>query len=157
MTVARKLTKYLKQNKIKFETISHPESFTAQQTAQAERAPGKTMAKVVMVKADDKDVMAVLPATHRLNEQRFKKLLGVKKMRLSTEEEFEKLFDDCEVGAMPPFGNIYDVPFYVDQTLAQNDNIVFNAGTHRESVKIAFRDYERLVDPELCSFAVKTA
>jgi len=156
MTIARKLNEYLKTNRVRFEVISHPEAFSAQMVAQVEHAPGRTLAKVVMVKAGRQVVMAVLPATHRLDEHRFKKLLGVKQVRLATEKEFEKLFDDCEVGAIPPFGNIYSVPLYVDQTLAQNNNIVFNAGNHRESVKISFRDYERLVEPELCSFAVKT-
>jgi len=157
MTIAKKLSAYLDEKKIRYERIVHSKAYTAQETAQAEHAPGKAFAKVVMVRADNRSVMAVMPATHRLDLEQFKKLLRARSLRLATEEEFEKLFADCEVGAMPPFGNIYKLPVYVDQSLSDDENIVFNAGTHRESVKISFSDYQKLIRPQVCSFAVKMA
>jgi Ala-tRNA(Pro) deacylase len=157
MRVPTVLLDFLKQQRIKFDVVSHGAAFTAQETAHAEHAPGMSMAKVVMLKADGKDVMVVMPAPYRLHEGRMKRLIGARKIRLATEREFRKLFPDCEVGAMPPFGNIYDIPFYVDFSLSQNEHIIFNAGSHRKSIRMSFEDYEKLVNPVLCSFAVSIA
>jgi len=149
MSVTKKLDDFLKTNKVKFEKITHAETFTSQETAQVEHLPGKEVAKVVMAKADGKDIMAVLPASFKLDLTKLKKLVGAKDVRLASEQEFTKLFPDCDKGAMPPFGNLYKVPFYVDSALAENSEIVFNAGTHKESIKMAYKDYARLAKPEL--------
>ena len=149
MSVTKKLADFLKTNKVKFEKITHAETFTSQETAQVEHLPGKEVAKVVMAKADGKDVMAVLPASFKLDLNKLKKLVRAKDVRLASEQEFTKLFPDCDKGAMPPFGNLYEVPFYVDSALAENSEIVFNAGTHKESIKMAYKDYARLAKPEL--------
>ncbi len=152
--ISEKLERYLRERGVDFEVISHPAAFTAQQTAEAEHAPGKMQAKVVMVKVDDQPAMAVLPADHRLDLERLREVLGARKVHLMAEPEFEALFTDCEVGAMPPFGNMYQLPLYVDQRLAENKWILFNAGTHQEGIKMAFQDYERLVRPILLSLTV---
>ncbi len=149
MSVTKKLDDFLKTNKVKFEKITHAETFTSQETAQVEHLPGKEVAKVVMAKADGKDIMAVLPASFKLDLTKLKKLVGAKDVRLASEQEFTKLFPDCDKGAMPPFGNLYKVPFYVDSALAENSEIVFNAGTHKESIKMAYKDYARLAKPEV--------
>lgn len=153
MTCPSKLTDYLEKQGVPCERMEHPEAFTAQQTAQAEHVPGRMQVKVVMVKVDGVEAMTVMPSTHRLNLDQLKKLLGAQEVRLMTEQEFGKLFPDCEVGAMPPFGNLYDVPLYVDQSLSESEYVVFNAGSHHESMKISFREYERLVRPVLLTFA----
>ncbi len=115
------------------------------------------MAKVVMVKADDQDVMTVLSAADKLSLNKLKNLIGAKEVRLASEEEFKALFPDCEVGAMPPFGSLYRVPFFVDMGLAENKFIIFNAGTHRESVKISYKDYAKIAQPEIVQFAAEGA
>ena len=145
MSIVKKLDDLLKKSKIKYEKITHAETFTSQETAQVEHIPGRELAKVVMVKADGKDVMMVVSGHHKVDLGKAKKLLKAKDVRLATEQEFISLFPDCEKGAMPPFGGLYDVPFYVDKTIAENDTIVFNAGTHRESIKMAYKDYEKVV------------
>lgn len=155
MSVAQKLTEFLRQTRTGFETIPHTKTFTAMETAQAEHVPGRMVAKVVMVKADGKAVMAVLPATHHLDWRRLRELLGTPDLHLMSEPEFEKMFSDCEVGAMPPFGNLYGLPVYVDGSLAEDEVILFNAGTHEDSMKITFRDYVRLVKPIVGWFADK--
>jgi len=152
MSVAKKLEEVLKANKAKYEKIVHAEAFTSQHTAQAEHTPGKIVAKVVIVKADGKDAMLVVPSTHKLDLNKVKKYLGAKDARLASEQEFEKLFPDCEKGAMPPFGELYTVPLYVDDSLTHNDVIVFNAGTHRESVKMAYKEYDRIAKPKVGDF-----
>jgi Ala-tRNA(Pro) deacylase len=152
MSVAKKLEEILKANKAKYEKIVHAETFTSQHTAQAEHAPGKTVAKVVMVKADGKDAMLVVPSTHKLDLGKVKKYLGAKDARLASEEEFARLFPDCEKGAMPPFGELYSVPLFVDESMTHNDAIVFNAGTHRESLKMPYREYDRVAKPKIGEF-----
>jgi Ala-tRNA(Pro) deacylase len=149
MSISKKLMEILDKNKVKYEKILHQETFTSQETAQAEHVSGKKMAKVVMTKVDGKDVMAVLPASFKLDVNKLKRLLRAKEARLATEKEFERLFPDCEKGAMPPFGNLYGIPCYVDSQVAQNDKIVFNAGSHKESVKMSYADYEKIVKPVL--------
>ena len=153
MSVAQKLTEYLRLTRTGFEAIPHTKTFTAMETAQAEHVPGRMVAKVVMVKADGKVIMAVLPATHHLDWKRLRELLGTPDVRLMSEQEFEQLFTDCEVGAMPPFGNLYGLPVYADGSLAEDEVIAFNAGTHEDSMKMTFRDYVRLVRPIVGWFA----
>ncbi len=152
--ISKKLERYLEERGADvFEVIPHPEAFTAQRTAEAEHAPGRMQAKVVMVKVDGQPTMAVLPANHRLDLERMREALDARKVHLMAEPEFEALFPDCEAGAMPPFGEMYNLPMYVDQRLSENDWILFNAGTHRESIRMTFRDYERLVRPALLPLA----
>ena len=149
--ISEQLERYLREHGVDFEVVPHRVAYTAQETAQREHMSGKRQAKVVMVRVDDKPTMAVLPADQRLDLEAMRETLDARKVRLMAEPEFEALFTDCEVGAMPPFGNMYHLPVYVDQRLAENEFILFNAGSHSESVKMAFKDYERLVRPTLFS------
>jgi len=146
------VAKFLKREKVKFQLRHHPARFTAQEVAAAEHITGEEVAKVVIVKADDAFAMCVLPATYVLDMKRAKKALGAKSVRLATEEEIAGLFPDCEVGAMPPFGAEYHLPVYVEEHLSEDEQILVPAGTHEDSVLLAWADYERLAQPKVASF-----
>ena len=154
MECRAKLEKYLHDNGVEFQVMTHRTSYTAQETAAAQGVKGREVAKVAMVHADSRIVMLVLPASFRIDFAKLKGLLGAREPRLATEEEFSGLFPDCNTGAMPPFGNLYDVPVYVDRSLAEDPEIVFPIGTHRETMKIAYKDYVRLAQPIIADFAV---
>ena len=152
MDILNRLSDFFEKHKVKYEFIKHPVAYTAQETAEQEHVSGRQLAKVVMVRVDGKDVMAVLPASSRLSLHKLKGLLGARDVRLESEEEFKRLFPDCEVGAMPPFGDLYELPFFVDMSLAENKFIVFNAGTHQDTIKMDYRDYARIAEPDLVEF-----
>lgn len=135
----------------------HRTAYTAQELAQEEHVPGKMVAKTVVVKIDDGFALAVMPATARADFARLKSALGAKEVRLATELEFTGLFPDCEVGAMPPFGNLYGVPVYVDEALARDEEIIFNAGTHQDTIRMRYADFERLAQPRVFAFALARA
>ena len=148
---AQKLKNYLDQHGIQYVTISHSPAYTAQRIAELAHIPGKELAKTVIVKIDDKFAMAVLPASRRVNLRHLKKAIGADEVVLSSEREFKELFPDCEVGAMPPFGNLYDMGVYVAEQLTEDDEIAFNAGSHTELVRMAYTDYAKLVTPQVVS------
>jgi Ala-tRNA(Pro) deacylase len=150
-----KLKKLLEEKKVKYEAIKHEEAFTAQEIAATTHTPGKEMVKVVILNGDEKFFMAVLPASYRIDIEKLKGIVNVKNLRLSTEEEFERLFPDCEVGAMPPFGNLYNIGVYVDKVLSEDETIVFLVGNHKESIKMKYKDFTKLVKPNVEEFAVK--
>lgn len=154
MKLPKQLIDCLKENKVRYEVLHHPEAVTAQRIAQAERVKGRQHAKVVMIKSSDQHVMTVLPADHQIDLQKLKTTLG-QPVSLDSEKEFKSLFPDCAVGAMPPFGNLYGVPTYVDKSLAEEEFIVFEAGTHTDAIKLSYRDYEKVVKPRVTDFAVK--
>lgn len=153
MKCRERLEQYLRENGVGFEVMTHSQAFTMQEVAAALHVPGKQVAKVVIVRADEEMAMLVLPAPCRLNTAKARGLLGVKKVHLAKEKEFADLFPDCAIGAMPPFGNLYDVPVYVDQSLAEESDIVFRVGTHREVMKVAYADFSRLARPTVGEFA----
>lgn len=148
----KKLKELLDQEGVKYVVISHSPAYTAQEIAASAHIPGKELAKTVMVKIDGKMAMAVLPASCQVNFERLKKETGASKMELATEQEFKDLFPDCDVGAMPPFGNLYGMKVFVARNLTEDEEIVFNAGSHRELMKLAFKDFSRLVKPEELDF-----
>ena len=143
---------YLKKEKVKFERMSHPEAFTSQEVAAAQHVAGRALAKAVVVKADEKYALAVLPAIYKVNFKALAKLLGTKKASLATEEEMQKLFPDVEVGAEPPFGNLYNVETVVEEHLSEEPEIVFQAGTHKDTIKIKYADYAKLASPKVGQF-----
>lgn len=145
----KKIHDYLKQNKVAYTTISHPVAYAAREISHLCHIPESQLAKTVVVYAGKKIVMVVLPASDSIDFYRLKKELNENDVTLTSEQEFSKLFPDCEVGAMPPFGELYDMRVYVDQNLAKNQQITFNAGTHDELIKIAFGDFVSLVHPEM--------
>jgi len=153
----RKLTSYLDQNGKKYVVVTHSRAYTSQEVAASAHIPGKEMAKTVIVKTDGDMKMVVLPSTHNVDFDAIKEKLGVGEAELASEEEFEDLFPDCELGAMPPFGNLYDMDTIVAESLTENKQIAFNAGTHKETVKMSYSDYEELVGPKIMSIGVKQA
>ena len=150
MSIPQNLARFLEDRKIPFRTKTHPEAFTAQQAAQASHVPGSSFAKSVIVNVDGKIWMAVVPATERVDLKRMQECLGAKKIRLSSEAEFAPLFTDCDIGAMPIFGSLYDIPVLVSHELTGNEEIVFTAGTHREIVQIRVSDYLAAEQPKVC-------
>lgn len=152
MDCRERLEAYLKENKVPFEVMTHEETFTMQEVAAALHVSGKQVAKVVMAKADGEMVMLVLSSPDRLDFSKTGVLLGAKNVRLAKEEEFGDLFQDCEVGGMPPFGNLYGVPVYINKDLTEEEDILFRVGTHTEVMKIAYRDYARLAEPKTGEF-----
>jgi Ala-tRNA(Pro) deacylase len=154
MTISKRLKDYLEKNQVPYELGYHTMVYTAQEIAAAQHVPGKEMAKVVMVKADGKMVMLVLPASYRVEVKKLKGVLNCKRVRMVKEKEFEELFPDCEIGAMPPFGNLYNLEVWVDKVLTEDASIVFQAGSHVETLKIRYGDYARLVSPKVAEFSV---
>ena len=147
-----RLESYLRDNHVPFEVQHHARVYTAQEIAASEHIPGKVLAKVVMVKADDRIVMLALPASYRVHESTLGPVLGARDVRLAREDEFASTFPDCEVGAMPPFGNLYGVPVVVDKALAEDETIVVQAGTHTDTLSLKYRDFARLVQPTVAEF-----
>jgi Ala-tRNA(Pro) deacylase len=145
--------KYLNQSHIEYQIISHIPTYTSHNTAQATHVPESELAKTLVVRAGQQFWMAVLPADHRLSERLLKRVLEVHHVHLATEEELEEFFPNCEVGAMAPFGNLYGLSVIVDQSLTERGEIVFNACTHTEAVRMKFADFERLVKPLIGAIA----
>ena len=150
---ARKLKELLDGQGVKYVCITHSPAFTAPEIAASAHIPGKQLAKTVVVKLDGKMAMAVLPANAGVDFNALAALAGVRAATLATEEEFADLFPECEVGAMPPFGNLYGMPVFAEQALAEDDEIAFNAGSHKELIKLAYADFERLAQPTVGPFA----
>jgi Ala-tRNA(Pro) deacylase len=147
--LSRQLQDFLSENHVPYDVINHPSTVTAQQTAQVAHVSGYQVAKTVIVKLDDKMAMAVLPAPEYLDLDLLKAVAGAKKVRLAHEYEFKNEFPGCEVGAMPPFGNLYHMDVFVEEELSENAEITFNAGSHTELIRIAYRDFEDLVQPKV--------
>jgi Ala-tRNA(Pro) deacylase len=153
MPILGKLRELLEGNKVAYSVHSHPEAYTAQKIAALAHIKGRMLVKVVMVKAGDALVMVALPADRRLDLDRVRGVLG-NDVRLATEAEFREAFPGCDVGAMPPFGNLFGMPLYVDRSLEQDEEIVFNAGTHTLTARMALSDYLRLARPHMAEVSV---
>lgn len=149
----KKLREFLDKNNVKYVAVSHSPAFTAQEIAASAHIPGKELAKTVVIKADGKMALAVLPASFQVNFPRLAQAIGAKQVELAEESEFRDRFGESELGAMPPFGNLYDMDVYVAHVLAEDDQIAFNAGSHTELIKLAYADFERLARPEEICFA----
>jgi len=144
-----KLKEYLDSENIKYVSIIHSRAYTAQETAESAHIPGKELAKTVMVKLDGELAMAVLPASERIDFELLRGAANVSNADLADENEFNSLFPESEVGAMPPFGNIYGMDVYVEESLTEDREISFNAGSHSELIKLSYSDFERLVRPKI--------
>jgi Ala-tRNA(Pro) deacylase len=155
MPVLKRLRSYLDANKIPYEVVSHPKAYTARDVAQTLDVPGKLVAKVVMVKADSYFVMSVLPSTWRVDMKRLRDVLEARDVRLATEPEITNLFPDCQVGTMPPFGNLYGVEVYVDQLLTEDESNVIEDGTYVGAIKLRYKDFANLVRPKVAVFHVE--
>jgi Ala-tRNA(Pro) deacylase len=150
---AKKLKEFLDSHQVKYESISHSKAYTAQKVAASAHIPGKELAKTVMVKVDGNMAMAVLPASFQVDFDQLKKSSGAIRVELASEADFKDLFPDCEIGAMPPFGNLYNMDVYVAESLAEDEEIAFNAGSHSELIQMSYKDFERLVKPKTLKFS----
>lgn len=150
---AQKLRRYLDANDVRYLTIQHSPAYTAQDIAEAAHVSGKVLAKTVVLKVEGALVMAVLPATHKVDLEMMREALGASKVELAHESDFATAFPGCEVGAMPPFGNLWDVPVYVAEVLTDDEQIAFNAGTHTELIQMSYEDFHRLVRPKVVHLA----
>lgn len=148
-----RLKEFLDSNNVKYVTIIHSLAFTALDIAQSAHIPARELAKTVIIKINGDPTMVVVPAAYRVKLDLLREAFDTPNVELASEREFSNLFPDCEVGAMPPFGNLYDLPVFVAESLTEDNEIAFNAGSHSEVVKIAYRDYESLVQPSLVVLA----
>ena len=153
----RRLRNFLEKEQISYYHQYHAPVFAAKDVATEEHISTRVMAKTVVIKADGQYALAVIPAASRIDVTKLKTALGVKHARLASEIEFTAMFPDCEIGAMPPFGNLYDVPVYCEASLAKDKEIVFNAGTHADTIRIKFSDFTRLAQPRILAFATDHA
>lgn len=142
-----RLKEYLNRENVKYVTIQHSKAYTAHEVAVSAHIPHKELAKTVMLKIDGEMAMMVIPASSQVDLERLKVAVGSADVELAAEEEFEDEFPDCEVGAMPPFGNLYGMKVFMSQALREDDEIAFNAGSHTELIRLAYQDFERLVQP----------
>jgi Ala-tRNA(Pro) deacylase len=149
---AKKLKEFLDKNNIKYTSIKHSPAYTAQEIAANSHISGKEIAKTVVVKIDGRKAMAILPASFKIDFEALMNVTGSETIDLANEEEFKAIFPDCEIGAMPPFGNLYNIDVYVAGKLAEDEEIAFNAGTHRELIRMNYKDFERLVKPKVMEF-----
>ncbi len=149
---AKKLKKFLKSRKVKYKAISHSPAYTAQEIAASAHVPGRELAKTVIINVDGTMAMAVMPAPEQIDFKLLKKSLGAKRVKLAGEKEFADSFPECEPGAMPPFGNLYDMDVYVAKSLTEDEQITFNAGSHSELIRLAYKDFETLVEPKVVKF-----
>jgi len=154
---ATKLKEFLDSQNVKYVNISHSAAYTAQEIAASAHIPGQELAKTVMVRLDGKLTMAVLPASYKVDLNALKQATRTNQVELAGEQEFRSQFPECELGAMPPFGNLYDLQVYVDQSLTKDDTIAFNAGSHTELIKLSYKDFESLVRPKILKFAALQA
>lgn len=152
----KRLKEYLDENNVKYITISHSPAYTAQEMAAKAHLPGKEIAKTVLIKIEGKLAMAVLPGSFKINFEELKRVIGIGNVRLADEHEFIDRFPDCEVGAMPPFGNLYGIDVFVANNLAEDEEIAFNACSHSQMIKMSYADYERLVKPVRLEFAFQS-
>ena len=153
MPICEKLKKYLDDNKIRYVVVAHSRAYTAQEIAASVHIKGKNLVKCVMIDGDQKYYMVTISANHKINMEKLKQVLQVKHVKLAQEHDFKELFEDCEVGAMPPFGNLYNIPVLVDQTLYTDGDIAFNGGNHSTVVKMSFQDFDQLVNPQKVAIA----
>ncbi len=148
----KKLKEYLDNQGIEYVAINHSLAYTAQRIAAAAHISGKDLAKTVMLKVDGKMKMAVLPASCKINMEQLREAINAGIIEIASEKEFKDLFPECEVGAMPPFGNLYGMDVFVAEKLTEDEEIAFNAGSHRELIKLSFKDYQKLVNPKIIKF-----
>jgi len=153
MSVSRRISEYLDTQRIGYEAIHHPQAFTAQEAAHTMHISGKKLAKAVVLRGDDRLVMAVLPASHRLLVRELQAAVSAKHLQMVDEAELAKIFPDCESGAIPPFGNLYGMETWVDRAVSEAEEIVFCAGTHVDCLRMKFADFAKLAQPQVSSFS----
>ena len=149
MNTPARLEKYLAERHVPYTRTTHRLAYSAQGVAAAQHVAGRKVAKAVILKTEDQFLMVVLPAPMKVDLYLLREELPFKHLELADEWEFGRLFPDCQLGAMAPFGNLYGLPVYVEESLAREDEIVFNAGTHVDTIRMKYKDFDRLVGPTL--------
>ena len=149
----QKLKEFLDTNRVKYVTVAHSPAYTAQEVAALAHVPGREWAKTVVVKLDGRLALAVVPASHKVVFDLLRKASGAAAVELASEREFSALFPGCEVGAMPPFGNLFGMTVFVSEALTLDAEIAFNAGTFTELVRLPYADFERLVKPKVAKIS----
>jgi prolyl-tRNA editing enzyme YbaK/EbsC (Cys-tRNA(Pro) deacylase)/cold shock CspA family protein/ribosome-associated translation inhibitor RaiA len=152
MSISTRIKNHLDQSKTPYVLLTHSQNYTAQGTASTMHLSGQEIAKTVVVKAGNQYCLVALPASRRVSLEKLGDVLSLS-VQLATESEFSNLFPDCDVGAMPPLGEIYNLPVYVDESLAADEEIIFNAGTHQDAIRMKFTDFAKLAQPMVRSFA----
>jgi Ala-tRNA(Pro) deacylase len=152
LVIPTRLQSFLDDSGVRWECLAHTRAFTSQGVAAAVHTHGRELAKSVVLKVDGGYAVAVLPAPAHVDLDRFRKETGSRKAELASEPELGHLFPDCELGAEPPFGNLYGLPVWVDERLTEDGSIVFNGGTHTEAVRMDYADFERLAHPRVARF-----
>jgi len=152
MPIPRSVEKFLGDQHVAYSVLHHPPAYTAQEEASVAHVPGRQWAKTVACFADDRPILAVVPAPSVVDLDRLREIAGAKKIRLAREREFEDLYPDCEIGAMPPLGPLYRQPVFVDQALAGAGDIVFEAGSHTDAVRVKYDDFVQAVRPTAGDF-----
>ncbi len=155
MGLPERLEKFLKKNKVNYEIQKHPRAVTALETAEVQHVSGKKLAKVIMVKIRGRDSMVVIPGDRIVDLFKLSTAVGTQDVRIEEEAEFKDLFPDCEAGAMPPFGKMYGLTCYGDQSLAESEDVYFNAGSHTETVKISTVDFMLVSNAIVGDFSVR--
>jgi Ala-tRNA(Pro) deacylase len=155
MSIAKRVKQYLEESKTPYTHCTHRLAYTAQEVAAAQHVPGREMAKTIVLRADGQFLLVALPAIMKIDMKALRDELPFKHVELATEKEFASLFPDSEIGAMVPFGNLYNLPVYVDKTLSADEEIVFNAGTHVDTIRMKYKDFERLVQPRIIDAATR--
>ncbi len=153
MQCKERLEAYLREHQVPFQVQHHARTFRAQEIAESEHIPSKMVAKTVIVLADDRMIALVLSAAERADLDQVRTALGAREVRQAHEREFAATFPDCEVGTMPPFGNLYSIPTYVEKHLAEQEMMVFPVGTYTDTMSLRYADFERLVQPKVMAFA----
>lgn len=153
MAVSTHVREYLESHKAGYEALPHAQAFAAREIAHTLHVAEAQFAKAVILRADGRQVMAVLPGSHRVNIHRLREELGASHLEMASESELAALCADCELGAFPPFGNLYGMEVWVDSELARSREIIFNAGSHTEALRMKYPDYARLVNPHVALFA----
>lgn len=154
MPIPRAVRLFLKEHHVEYKTIYHTSTYTAQQLARAEHVSGEKVVKVVLLKTEEGYVLAALPACYKVDFSSLKKCCEKQELRLATEEEIRNLFPDCEIGAIPPFGDVYHLPLYVDESLTKQNEILISAGTHRDAIRLKYKDFEKWTHPHFGKIAV---
>jgi len=155
MAIPSTIEKFLAERGVRYEVLSHRRAFTAQEEAAVAHVPGQAWAKTVICYADAEPILAVLPALYNVDTDKLERLVSAKHVRLATEKELAPLFADCEPGAMPPFGCLYGRRVFVDYTLTLDPDIVFNAGTHVDAIRMRYADFADLVKPTVGDFGIR--
>ena len=153
----RRIKEFLDGNKVKFSVISHPPAYTAQEVAASAHIPGRDLAKTVIIRVDATLAMAVVPASREVDMVLLRKAAGAERVGLADKSDFAERFEGCQLGTMPPFGNLFGMDTYVDRALATEEYIAFNAGTHTDVIAMRFNDYRRVAHPKLVHIAAAPA